>query len=61
LTNVAIPADRNVHKRQQKTNCNTTVYVQRYYKCMIKPVIIGATGTVTKCLQEHLEAVTGNY
>jgi hypothetical protein len=28
---------------------------------MIKPVIIAATGTLTKCLQKHLEAVTGNY
>ena len=27
---------------------------------MIKPVMTGATGTVTKCLQKHLEAVTGN-
>jgi hypothetical protein len=61
LTDVAIPADTNVHKRQQKTNYNTTVYVQRYNKCMIKPVIIAATGTLTKCLQKHLEAVTGNY
>jgi hypothetical protein len=61
MTDVAISADRNVHKRQQKTNCNTTVYVQRYNKYMIKPVITEATGTVTKCLQKHLEAVTGNY
>jgi len=55
------PADRNVHKRQQKTNYNKTVYVQRYNKCVNIPVITEATGTGTKCLQKHLEAVPGNH
>jgi len=55
------PADRNVHKRQQTTNYNKTVYVQRYNKCVNIPVMTGATGTETKCLQKRLEAVPGNH
>jgi hypothetical protein len=30
-------------------------------KCMIIPVIIGATGIVTKVVKKHLEAIPGNH
>jgi hypothetical protein len=30
-------------------------------KCMIIPVIIGATGMVTKGLKKHLEAIPGTH
>jgi hypothetical protein len=30
-------------------------------KCMIIPVVIGATGTVTKGLKKNLEAIPGKH
>jgi hypothetical protein len=30
-------------------------------KCMVIQVITGATGVVTKCLRESLEAIPGKY
>jgi hypothetical protein len=30
-------------------------------KCMIIPVIIGATGIVTRCLRKSLEAIPGKH
>ena len=30
-------------------------------KCMIIPVIIGATGTVTKGLRKNMEDITGKH
>jgi len=45
---------------------NTTVYIQRYselwnLKCMIVPVMTGATGIVTRSLRKNLEAVLGKH
>jgi hypothetical protein len=60
---VAIPADRNVvqkeaEKLKYKSLC---IEIQRMWnlKCIIIPVIIGATGVVTKSLRKNLEAVAG--
>ena len=61
---MAIPADRNVvqkeveKKLKYKSLCKE---IQRMWnlKCMIVPVIIGATGIVTRSLRKNLEAVPG--
>jgi len=66
LINVAIPADRNVvqkkaeNKLKYKSLC---IEIQRIcnLKCTIIPVIIGATGIVTRSLKENLEAVPGKH
>jgi len=59
---VAIPADGNVtqkkaeEKLKYKSLC-TEIKRMWYMKRMIIPVIIGATGTVTKGLKKNLEAM----
>jgi hypothetical protein len=63
---VAIPADRNVvlkeaeKKLKYKSLCTE---IQRMWnlKCMIIPVIIGATGVVMRSLRKNLEAVPGKH
>jgi len=63
---VAVPADRNVvqneaeKKLKYKSLC---IEIQRIcnLKCMIIPVIIGATGKVTRSLRRNLEAVPGKH
>ena len=59
LIDVAIPADRNVTQKeaQKKLKYNSLcTEIQRMWnmKCMIVPVIIGATGVVTKGLKKCL-------
>jgi hypothetical protein len=62
LIHVAIPADRNVvqteveKKLKYKSLC---IEIQQMWnlKCMITPVIIGATGIVTRSLRKNLEAI----
>jgi hypothetical protein len=56
LIDMAIPADRNVTKKEaeEKLKYNSLcIEIQRMWnkKCMIIPVIIGATETVTKVLK----------
>jgi hypothetical protein len=59
---VAIPADRNVvqieegKKLKYKSLC---IGIQRTWnlKCTVVPVMIGATGIVTRSLRKNLEAV----
>jgi len=63
---VAIPADRNVvqkkaeKKLKYKTLC---IEIQRMWdlKCTIIPVIIGATGIVTRSLSKNLDVVLGKH
>jgi hypothetical protein len=62
LIDMAIPAGRNVtqmeaeNKLKYKSLC---IEIQRMWnmKCMIIPLITGATGTVTKGLKKNLEAI----
>ena len=57
MIDVAIPADRNVTQEEAEKKLK---YVQMWNnKCMIIPVIIGATGIVTKGLKKSLEAIPG--
>ena len=56
------PADRNaVHNEAEKKLKfkSLCIEIQRMWnlKCTIVPVIIGATGIVTRSLRKHLEAV----
>jgi hypothetical protein len=62
---VAIPADRNVvQKEAEKLKYKSlSIEIQQMWnlKCMIIPVIIGATGVVTRSLRKNLEAVPGKH
>ena len=66
LIDVAIPADRNVVQKEAekklKYEC-LCIEIQRMWslKCTIIPVIIGATGIVTRSLGKNLEAAPGKY
>jgi len=59
---VAIPADRNVVQKEAERKLKYKILcieIQRMWnlKCTIIPVIIGATGIVTRRLRKLLEAV----
>jgi len=61
---VAIPAGRNVVQKEAKKKLkykSLYIEIQRMWNlsCTIVPVIIGATGIVTRSLKKHLEAVQG--
>ena len=64
LIDVAIPTDRNVvHKEAEKKlkYKSLCMEIQRMWKLKftIIPVIIGATGTVTRSLRKNLETIQG--
>ena len=65
LIYVAIPVDRNVQKEAEKKlkYKSLCIEIQRMWnlKCTIIPVIIGATGIVTKSLRKNWEAVPGKH
>ena len=66
LIDVAIPADRNVVQKEAEkklTYRSLCIEIQRMWnlKCTIVPVIIGATGIVTRSLRKNLEAVPGKH
>jgi hypothetical protein len=61
---VAIPADRNVVKKEaeKKLKYNSLcieIHRMLNLKCTIIPIIIGATGIVTRSLRKNLEAAPG--
>jgi len=63
---VAIPADRNFVQKEAEKKLkykSLCIEIQRMWnlKCTIVPVIIGATGTVTRSLRKNLEAVPGKH
>jgi hypothetical protein len=63
---VAIPADRNVKKKEAEKKLKykrLCIEIQRVWnlKCAIVPVIIGATGIVTRSLRKNLETVPGKH
>jgi fructose-1,6-bisphosphatase/sedoheptulose 1,7-bisphosphatase-like protein len=66
LIDVAIPADRNVTQKEAENKLkyeSLCIEVQQMWnmKCMIIPVVIGATGIVTKDLRKNLEAIPGKH
>jgi hypothetical protein len=63
---MAIPADRNVVQKEAENKLkykSLGIEIQRVWnlKCTIIPVIIGATGIVTKSLRRNLEAIPGKH
>ena len=66
LIDVAMPADRNVVQKEAEKKLkykSLCIELQRMWKlkCKIIPVIIGATGIVTRSLRKNLEAVPGKH
>jgi hypothetical protein len=64
LMDVAIPTDRNVVQEESEKKLkykSLCIEIHRMWdlKCTIIPVIIGATGIVTRSLRKNLEAVPG--
>ena len=65
-TDVAIPADRNVTKTEAENilkYTDRTTEIQRMcnVKAKVVPVIIGATGTISKSLRQYLSNVPGKH
>ena len=63
---MAIPADRNVVQKEpeKKLKYNSLcIEIQRMWnlKCTVVPVIIGATGIVTRGLKKNVEAVLAKH
>ena len=63
---MAIPADRNVVQKEAEKKLkykSLFIELQQMWnlKCTIVPVIIGATGIVTRSLRKHFEIVPGKY
>ena len=63
---MAIPVDRNVVQKEAEKKLKYTslcIEIQRMcnLKCTIVPVIIGATGIVTRSLKKNLETVPGKH
>jgi hypothetical protein len=66
LIDVAIPSDRNVvnkeaEKKLEYKNLSIEIQQMRNMKCLVIPVVIGATGIVTKGLKNYLEAIPGKH
>ena len=66
LIDVAIPADRNAVQKEAEKKLkykSLCIEIQRMWnlKRTIIPVIIGATGIVTRSLRKDLEAVPGKH
>jgi hypothetical protein len=64
LIDVAIPADRNVVQKEKKLKYKslcTEIQQMWNLKCTIVPVIIGATGIVTRSVRKNLETVPGKH
>jgi hypothetical protein len=64
LIGVAIPADRNVTQKDAEKKLkyrSLCIEIQRIWnmKYVIIPVVIGATGRVTKGLTKNLESIPG--
>ena len=63
---MAIPADRNVVQKEAEKKLkykSLCIEIQRMWnlKTTIRPVIIGATGIVTRSLRENLEVIPGKH
>ena len=63
---VAVPADRNVVQKEAEKKLkykSLCIEIQRMWnlKCTIIPVIIGATGILTKGLRKNLEVIPGKH
>jgi len=60
LTDVAISGDRNVIKKEAE---KITIEIQRMWneKTKVIPVIIGATGTISKSFRKYVSNIPGKH
>ena len=60
LIDVAISGDRNVIKKEAEM---ITIEIQRMWnvKTKVIPVIIGATGTISKSFRKHVSNIPGKH
>ena len=66
LTDVEISGDGNVIKKQAKKilkYTDLTIEIQRMWnvKTKVIPVIIGATGTISKSFRKYVSNIPGNH
>ena len=66
LIDVAILGDRNVIKREAEKILkykDLTTEIQRMWKVKTRviPVMIGATGTISKSFRKYIRNITGNH
>jgi hypothetical protein len=66
LIDVAISGDRNVIKKEAEKILkykDLTIEIQRMWnvKTKVTPVIIGATGTISKSLRKYLSSIPGKH
>jgi hypothetical protein len=65
LIDAAIPSDRNVIQESENKlkYKNLSIEIQRMWNmtCFFIPVIIGATGIVTRGLKQYLETIPGKH
>ena len=66
LINVIIPGDRNVIKKEAEKilKCkDLTIGIQRMCNVIARviPIIIGATGTISKSFRKYVSDITGNH
>jgi hypothetical protein len=64
LIDVAVPSDWNVIRKDSEKKLkykNLSIEIQRMWNMKCNPVIIGATGIVTKGLKRHLETIPGKH
>jgi hypothetical protein len=66
VKDVAISGDRNVIKKEIEKIVkykDFTIEIQRMWnvKTKVIPVIIGATGTITKSFRKYVSNILGNY
>jgi len=66
LIDVAILGDRNVIKKEANKILkfkDLTIEIQRMWnlKTKMEPVIIGATGTISKTFRKYVNNITGNH
>jgi hypothetical protein len=65
LLDVAIPADRNVVQKEADIlkYKDLTIEIQSMWnvKTRVIPVLIGATGTISKSFRKYVNTIPGNY
>jgi hypothetical protein len=66
LIDVAVPGDRNVIQKEAEKILkykDLTIEIQRMWivKARVIPVIIGATGTISKSFRKYVSTIPGNH
>jgi hypothetical protein len=66
LIDVAVPGDRNVIQKEAEKILkykDLTIEMQRMWnvKTRVIPVIIGATGTISKSFRKYMSTIPGNH